>query len=857
MPGTGPLTTSWSLSKLAVMHTVPLAAPLPRFTAPAVAAIDRAARGLPPGRSQVHAVDLLLALLAEGGRARQVLEVLAPGRLGEVLGELAEIAQAVRDAGEPYGELELPSGTALQLGPSARETFDGLSSLAGHTADTAMVLLVEALRPHSDVVAVLSTFGIGGPASSLAPQIRALVERLPLTEPLAGRPLILYRPLGNRPAAADLYPSSAGPIEIEFGSPSDAQPAQQTPVDTFPLDAQAPADGTPASPTDAESTGSDVVAGRASAVQRDRSDDAATAVRRAALAAPVVDLLERARRSPAPAAPLVRPELVQRLLAAVERTPLTVLVSDSAEAASDIVAALAHCLAQASEGLFGYRSVVTLAPGYLATQPANAIREGLRAAQGGILFLPGILRCLNTERSAGASQDLRRALARGDVRVIGTLADRDAGRTWPTEDAPDHELIFLEPATVEDTVAFLRSRRDDLARSASARGLALTISDAAIDAAARLADRYYRDPPPPAGAIRLVLEAATAIKVRHSAALEPLHDRRVAPAPSIDADDVAYALERLTGIKAHLDDTAKLLTIEDFLRQRVIGQDEAVTAVADAVRRARAGLQGSRRPIGSFLFLGPSGVGKTELAKALAEFLFDDERAMVRLDMSEYQERHTVSRLLGAPPGYVGYDAGGQLTEPIRRRPYQLVLFDEIEKAHPDLHHVLLQVMDEGRLTDAQGRTADFRNTLLIMTGNIGSEFFALEAEEGRDKIVEAVRAAAKQVFRPEFLGRIDEFIVFRSLGPSEMRQIVDIQERRLNRTLEVQGLAIQFSDALKDHLATVGYAPELGARPLQGRIRQLVERPLSRLILEGRYQPGDRLRADLADDGTVVFASV
>jgi len=276
--------------------------------------------------------------------------------------------------------------------------------------------------------------------------------------------------------------------------------------------------------------------------------------------------------------------------------------------------------------------------------------------------------------------------------------------------------------------------------------------------------------------------------------------------------------------------------------------------VAEAIRRARAGLKDANRPIGSFVFMGPSGVGKTELAKALAEFLFDDERAMVRLDMSEYQERHTVSRLLGAPPGYVGYDSGGQLTEAIRRRPYQEVLFDEIEKAHADLHNVLLQIMDEGRLTDAQGRVADFRNTLVIMTGNVGSEYFRLEGELGRDKVVEAVREELRHAFRPEFLGRVDDCIIFNSLGPAEMRKIVDIQERLLSKTLAAQGLAMTFSDGLKDQLARAGYAPELGARPLKGAIRSLVEQPLARQIIEGRFTHGDRIAALIGADGTVTF---
>jgi ATP-dependent Clp protease ATP-binding subunit ClpB len=385
----------------------------------------------------------------------------------------------------------------------------------------------------------------------------------------------------------------------------------------------------------------------------------------------------------------------------------------------------------------------------------------------------------------------------------------------------------------------------------------VTLTDAALEAAARLADRYYRDPPPPAGALRLLREAGTAIKVKMASGMGALQDPRVASTPTVDADDIAFALERLTGIEAYANETERLLSMEDVLRQRVVGQDEAIGAVSDAVRRARAGLKDASRPIGSFLFLGPSGVGKTELGKALAEFLFDDERAMVRIDMSEYGERHAVSRLIGAPPGYVGYDAGGQLTEAVRRKPYQLVLFDEIEKAHPDIHHLLLQIMDDGRLTDSRGRTVDFRHTLIIMTGNVGSEFFRVESELGRDKVEEAVREEARSVFRPEFLGRIDEFIVFRSLGKEEMRLIVGIQERKLSKKLAERGLRIRFTDALSDVLAETGYAPELGARPLQSEIRGRVERPLSRALLEGSFGDGGEIEAGLGPDDSVTFTLV
>jgi ATP-dependent Clp protease ATP-binding subunit ClpB len=306
----------------------------------------------------------------------------------------------------------------------------------------------------------------------------------------------------------------------------------------------------------------------------------------------------------------------------------------------------------------------------------------------------------------------------------------------------------------------------------------------------------------------------------------------------VDEDDVAAVVARWTGIPvARLleGETEKLIHMEERLHERVVGQEEAVEAVAHALRRARTGLQDPNRPIGSFVFLGPTGVGKTELARALAEFMFDDERAMVRLDMSEYQERHTVARLLGAPPGYVGYEEGGQLTEAVRRRPYSVVLLDEIEKAHSEVFDVLLQILDDGRLTDGHGRTVDFRNTVLIMTSNVRSP------EEMRER------------FRPEFLNRIDEIIQFAALGREQLRAIVDLQLRRLEGRLAERDLALEVTDAAKDALAEAGWDPTYGARPLKRAIQRLVENPLALRLLEGDFAAGDRVRVDAAD-GELVF---
>jgi ATP-dependent Clp protease ATP-binding subunit ClpB len=323
----------------------------------------------------------------------------------------------------------------------------------------------------------------------------------------------------------------------------------------------------------------------------------------------------------------------------------------------------------------------------------------------------------------------------------------------------------------------------------------------------------------------------------------------------VTVEDIAAVVSKWTGVpvsKMLESEREKLLRIEEKLRQRVVGQDAALQAVGNAIRRSRAGLGDPNRPIGSFLFLGPTGVGKTELARALAELLFDDERAMVRIDMSEYMEKHSVSRLIGAPPGYVGYEEGGQLTEPVRRRPYSVVLFDEIEKAHPDVWNVLLQVLDDGRLTDGQGRTVDFRNTIIVLTSNVGSQH-ALSLDDD-EAIRSAMMAELRSHFRPEFLNRLDEIVVFRRLGPEQIRGIVDIQLRRFAKRLADRELKLEISDAAKDFLGEVGYDPVFGARPLKRAIQKYLENPLAEDILAGRYQPGDTIVVDRALSGNLVF---
>jgi ATP-dependent Clp protease ATP-binding subunit ClpB len=319
----------------------------------------------------------------------------------------------------------------------------------------------------------------------------------------------------------------------------------------------------------------------------------------------------------------------------------------------------------------------------------------------------------------------------------------------------------------------------------------------------------------------------------------------------VDAEEIAQVVSRWTGIPTSRlleGETEKLIHMEARLHERVVGQDEAVRVVSSAVRRSRAGLQDPNRPIGSFIFLGPTGVGKTELARALAEFLFDDERAMIRIDMSEYQEKHTVARLIGAPPGYVGYEEGGQLTEAVRRRPYSVILFDEIEKAHPEVFNVLLQLLDDGRLTDGQGRTVDFRNTVVIMTSNLGNQLWEGGREVRREEILRVLQAH----FRPEFLNRIDEIVVFHPLSREHLAEIVEIQLRRVTALLADRGYRLEITPEATQTLAEIGYDPDFGARPLKRAIQRELQDPLALSILSGEFKEGDTIRVEATPDGLV-----
>jgi ATP-dependent Clp protease ATP-binding subunit ClpC len=544
----------------------------------------------------------------------------------------------------------------------------------------------------------------------------------------------------------------------------------------------------------------------------------------------------------------------------------------------------------------------------------KTILEEIQRAEGEIILfideLHTVVGAGNAQGALDASNMIKPALARGMLQCIGATTLDEYRQYIEKDGALERRFapVFVEEPSVDDTIEMLHGLRDRYEAHHKVR-----ISDDALVAAARLSHRYVTDRHLPDKAIDVMDEAAAKLRVtlftlppelkRSEAEINRLRAEEEAAGnvrdyeraaevktqrlraeemfaaereawlnrhqldETVEAEDIANVVSVWTGIPIYqvLEKEAdKLLRMEEALQTRIIGQDEAIGVIADAIRRARAGLKDPQRPIGTFVFLGASGVGKTETAKALATFLFDDEEALLRVDMSEYREGHTVSRLFGAPPGYVGYDQGGQLTESVRRRPYQVVLFDEIEKAHPDVWNAMLQIMDEGRLTDGQGRVVDFRNTVVIMTSNVGTGYLtrggALGFARSRDgEEAEAHRrtlSALKETFRPEFLNRVDEIVVYNNLTLDNVETIVGLQMQEIRERLLEHGLDVILTDSARRWLAEQGFDPQFGARPLRRVIQRYVESPLSVELLRGKLTGGAQVQVDL-EDGNLIFRAI
>ena len=541
----------------------------------------------------------------------------------------------------------------------------------------------------------------------------------------------------------------------------------------------------------------------------------------------------------------------------------------------------------------------------------KAVMDEVRSSQGEVvLFIDEIHTLVGAGAAEGAidaSNMLKPSLARGEMQVIGATTSDDYRKYIEKDKALERRLqpVFIEEPNIEDAIEILKGLRSRYEAHHK-----IKISDEALDAAVRLSQRYVTDRHLPDKAIDLIDEAASKLRLDSESAppkirdmekrLQQIEDEEEAASQrndyaasaalkserlrldgeykqereawvakekisgEVSAEHIAQLIATATGIPVSQmleAEAQKLVQMEERIHERFVDQNEAVIAVAEAIRRSRAGLKDPRRPIGSFLFLGPTGVGKTELARSLAWFLFGDETAMVRIDMSEYQERHTVSRMIGAPPGYIGFEEGGQLTEAVRKRPYRVILLDEVEKAHPEVFNVLLQLLDDGRLTDGHGRTVDFKNAVIIMTSNAGVETIRRESRlgfvtapgadgrEGYEKMREKVLGEVRKAFRPEFLNRVDEIIVFHELNEEQLRHIVDLMAREVEERLEDMAIGLAITEAAKGWLAKVGYDPVYGARPLRRAIEKYVENPLATRILKGDFKEGSTVVVDLAGE--------
>ncbi len=656
-----------------------------------------------------------------------------------------------------------------------------------------------------------------------------------------------------------------------------------------------------------------------------RVDSPRAEARYRALERYAVDLTEAARQGKLD--PVIgREEEIKRVMQILNRRTKNnpVIIGEPGVGKTAIVEGLAQKIAQGDvpENLKGKRVLALDIAAMVAgskfrgefEERMKAVLDEIKQAQGEVIvFIDEIHQVVGAGSAEGSAIDastmLKPALARGELRCIGATTLDDYRKYIESDPALERRFspVLVEEPTVEETIEILKGLRPRYEAHHKVK-----ITDEALEAAAKLSSRYISGRFLPDKAIDLMDEAASKhvieaqslpqhirqkreeierLKREEEAAASQGDYERAANLKAqrlrleqefaqereewarqhhidlvVDARDIAELVAEATGIpvgRLMEGEQEKLVHMEERLHQRIVDQEEAVRAVANAIRRARAGLKDPRRPIGSFIFLGPTGVGKTELARALAEFLFDDEEAMVRIDMSEYQEQHTVSRLIGAPPGYVGYEEGGQLTEAVRRRPYSVVLFDEIEKAHPDVFNLLLQVLEDGRLTDGHGRTVDFRNTIIIMTSNLGTAELqrppvgflahAKPSQSERERLRESVERALRQAFRPELLNRIDEIIIFDPLTEDDLKKIVELMLKDLRERLSERGLGLELTEEAKAALVREGYDPQFGARPLRRTIERRIANPLSLKILAGEFQEGDTVLVDYRE-GEYVF---
>jgi hypothetical protein len=571
------------------------------------------------------------------------------------------------------------------------------------------------------------------------------------------------------------------------------------------------------------------------------------------------DLLAEAKASADK--PVVRPELASSIVEALDQLALVVLVTQAAYESDALVWDLANLIASDDGGVLHYKNLIAPDTGELDGSPFNTLSVALNQARGGIVYAPNMQEYLADNN---VSSLVQKALGGGDTKLIVSMLYSD----WKTEQGKPiyrrGRAILLPAPKADEIKRIFLMRKSDLERQHSQGDLHITISEQAIAELARLTAKYPVDP------LELLTSAAMGVRMSESQGLRKL--RRVAynADKTVDPDDIDMALEKMTGIVVAPEDPERYLHMEDELKKSIIDQDQAIHVVSEAIITALGGIKDPKRPTGAFIFMGPTGVGKSEMARALTTFLFNDPNGALRFDMSEYMEKHEVARLIGAPPGYIGYEEGGQLTEAVRRKPYSVVLFDEFEKAHPDVINATLQILEEGKLTDGKGQVTDFSNTIIIFTGNVGADAYQLIGQTDNDgkviteeRVKDSIREQIRKTFRPEFLNRIGDenveagesnIVIFNTLKRDDMLPIEEIELAKMNKLLSENRLTLSVSDELKARLAQEGYSEQYGARPLVRLIKRKLGFPIAQKTLRREFVAGDNVTAALVN-GEIVFS--
>ncbi len=767
-------------------------------------AFAAAAKNLPPNRSTLTRADLLLAIIQAKGSGANFLRyalTLTHGEDGSIYNHrtLAELAAALADWQGKATSGEASAGS-LTIGDMTWPVAASLRDLLAMSRQYASAQPIET----GDVVAA----DAGSSTSILVPI-------------LSGWGAQVASSLLPRYAASDF---SKRPEDLEDGAV--AVIFKKGTETVIPPPPQAPVQAT------AGTTGEHRV---------------------------LRDLLAEAKGRPDRT--VIRPELADNLVGALDQAPLVILVTPREYEAEAAITDLANLIASDDGNILGYKNLYEADRDDLNASPYGTLSTALSQAAGGILYVPGLQDYMQDTNVAGLVQ---KAINDANSKLITSMSDRD----WKIEQEKPlyrrgRAILPLAPK-VDEIRQILAAQKTDLERQYSRSNFPITIADPAIAELAKLAARYPVDP------LELLATAMTGIRMSESEGLRKLQKIAFSPDRRVDAVDVELALQRLTGIVVSPEDPEKYLHMEEELRKWIIDQDQAIHVVSEAIIMAMGGIKDPKRPTGAFIFMGPTGVGKSELARALANFLFNDANAVLRFDMSEYMEKHEVARLIGAPPGYIGYEEGGQLTEAVRRKPYSIVLFDEFEKAHPDVMNATLQILEEGQLTDGKGQVTDFSNTILIFTGNIGAQDYQLIGQTDADgkviteaRVKESIREEIRRTLRPEFLNRIGDestdpdesnIVIFNTLKREDMRPIEEIELAKLNKLLAENGLSLTVSEELKTQLAEEGYSEQYGARPLVRLVKRKLGFPIAQQTLRGEFKSGDKITAALVN-GEIVFS--